>query len=105
LRPKASLKRWLGSQVAWLALQVDLAYTPSRIGLYSKLPKGGTLCPKVLPPLCDNFLKASRTKINTVIYNQELNLRLNRMLKGYIRGTYPQGNTRKTLLLHSFNIE
>jgi hypothetical protein len=29
LRPKASLKRWLEPQVAWLVLQIDLAYTPS----------------------------------------------------------------------------
>jgi hypothetical protein len=31
------------------------------IGLYSKSPKGGTLCLKVPTPLCDNFLEASRT--------------------------------------------
>jgi hypothetical protein len=29
LRPKASLKRWLGPQVAWFALQIDLACIPS----------------------------------------------------------------------------
>jgi hypothetical protein len=29
LRPKASIKRWFGYQVAWLAFQVDLACTPS----------------------------------------------------------------------------
>jgi hypothetical protein len=33
LRPKASLKWWLGPQVAWLTFQVDLACTPS----YSKV--------------------------------------------------------------------
>ena len=29
LRPKASLKWWLGPQATWLVLQVNLAYTPS----------------------------------------------------------------------------
>jgi hypothetical protein len=43
------------------------------------------LCLKVPPPLCNNFLEVFRTKTNTVIYNQELNLRLNRMIKVYAR--------------------
>jgi hypothetical protein len=64
-----------------------LACTPSRLGLYSKLPKGSTLCLKVPPLLCDNFLEASRTKTNTVIYNQGLILGLNCMLKGYVHDT------------------
>jgi hypothetical protein len=38
-----------------------LACIPSRLGLNSKLPKGSTLCLKVPPPLCDNFLEASTT--------------------------------------------
>jgi hypothetical protein len=62
-----------------------LTCTPNRLGLYSKLPKGGTLCLKVSPPLCDNFIEVSRTKANTIIYNQGLNLKLNRMFKGYVR--------------------
>ena len=56
LRSKTSLRRWLGPQIAWLALQVDLA-------LYSKLPKGGTLYLKVPPPLCDNFIEALELKL------------------------------------------
>jgi hypothetical protein len=74
LRPKASLKRCLG---------------PKSRDLYYKLPKGGTLYIKVPPPLCDNFLEASKTKTNTVIYNQGLNLDLNLMLKGYVRDITP----------------
>jgi hypothetical protein len=66
-----------------------LAYTPSWLGLHSKLPKGGTLSLKVPPLLCDNFLEVSRTKANTVIYNQGLNLGLNRMLKGYLHDIIP----------------
>jgi hypothetical protein len=31
------------------------------LGLYSKSSKDGTLCPKVPPPPCYNFLEASRT--------------------------------------------
>jgi hypothetical protein len=62
-----------------------LACTPSQFGLYSKLSQGGTLYLKVSPPLCNNFLEAFRTKTNTVIYNQGLNLELNCMLKGYVR--------------------
>jgi hypothetical protein len=73
--------------VAWAPSR--LACTPSRLGLYSKLPKGGTLCLKELPPLCNNFLEVSKTKANTIIYNQGLNLRFNHMLKGYVRDITP----------------
>jgi hypothetical protein len=45
--------------VVWASSR--LTSTTSRLGLYYKLPKGGTLCLKVLPQLCDNFLKASTT--------------------------------------------
>jgi hypothetical protein len=40
-------------------------------------------------PLCDNFLEAFRTKTNTIMYNQELNLGLNHMFKGYVYDIIP----------------
>jgi hypothetical protein len=73
--------------MAWASSH--LAYTPSRLDLYSKSFKGNTLCLKVPPPPYYSFLEASRIEVDTFIYNQGLNLRLNCTLKDYVHNTVP----------------